>query len=49
MPDNDETLRLLKRIDRKVTLTMWVVGVPVVLLGLFWLVMVLVGPSVEMT
>ena len=49
MPDNEQVLRELKRVNRKTTLTLWIVGVPIALLVVFWLAMVLVGPSVEMT
>ena len=49
MPESEQTLRQLKRVNRRTALTLWVVGVPVALLVLFWLAMVLVGPSVELT
>lgn len=49
MSDNDQTLRELRRINRRTTLTLWVVGGPIVMLALFWLAFVLIGPSVEMT
>lgn len=49
MPDNEQVLHELKRVNRRTAVTLWVVAVPLVLLVLFWLAMALVGPSVEMT